>query len=117
MENEENINKLIGSRILTFRESRKMPRIKLAKLLKVTQQQLSKYENGINRISAAKLALLSKKMNIEITYFYSDLFLDIALTEKNKDELNSLISCYLNIKGQARKFLVFQIAKELANTD
>lgn len=112
---EENINRLIGNRLFLFRESQKMSRIKLARVLNITQQQLNKYENGVNRISAAKLAIISKQLHIDIVYFYSDLILEKDLmSEINKNELNSLISYYVNIKNSNRQYLIMQIVKELA---
>lgn len=113
---EEAINKAIGTRILIFRKTRQITRTKLAKILNITQQQLDKYEKGINRISAAKLAIISKIFKIDITYFYSDLLLDIDTknNEEIKENINLLLSYYLNIKKSEGKYLIVALTKELA---
>ena len=66
---EEKINKLIGMKILSFRKNNGLTRVKLAQSLNMTHQQLDKYEKGINKISAAKLAIIAEKLNININYF------------------------------------------------
>ena len=116
MDEEEIINKAIGTRILIFRKSRQLTRTKLAKILDITQQQLDKYEKGINRISAAKLAIISKKFKIDISYFYNNLILDITTenNEKVKENINLLLSYYLNIKKAEGKHLIISLTKELA---
>ena len=137
MDKEETINKLIGTRILTFRKIKKLSRTKLAEILNITQQQLDKYEKGINRISAAKLAIISEKFKIDISYFYSDLLLDIFINDcinnnsdnynnnnkttvekekyykYNKENINKLLSYYLCIKKEENKNLVVELTKEL----
>ncbi len=116
MDEEEIINRAIGARILIFRKSRQLTRTKLAKILNITQQQLDKYEKGINRISAAKLAMISKKFKIDISYFYNDLLLDIDTenSEIAKENINLLLSYYLNIKKTEGKYLIVALTKELA---
>ena len=116
MNEEENINKLIGERISIFRKSRKLTRTKLANILDITQQQLDKYEKGLNRISAAKLAIISKIFKIDISYFYENLFSEysIKIDESTKQSINTLFSYFLNIKKQENKELIISLIKELA---
>ena len=42
----------------------------LAKKIGVSAQQLQKYENAKNRISAARLSLIAKVLDKDISYFY-----------------------------------------------
>ena len=42
----------------------------LAKKAGVSQQQIAKYEDTTNKISASRLALLAKVLNKDISYFY-----------------------------------------------
>lgn len=115
MDNEELINKAIGLRIIVFRKSHQMSRTQLAKVLEITQQQLDKYEKGINRISAAKLAIISQKFEIDISYFYEDI---LSNKQENikliKENINLLLSYYLNIKNNENKSLIVALARELA---
>jgi len=117
MDTEElRINKEIGERVFIFRKSKRLSRVQLAEMLHVTQQQLDKYEKGVNRISAAKLSMISQRFGIDITYFYSDLLsdADIKSGKDVKESVNSLLSYYLNIKKPDIKHIILTLTKELA---
>lgn len=66
----DKIDKLIGKKIYNLRIDRDMSRPDLAKKAGVSQQQIAKYENATNKISASRLALLGKLLNKDISYFY-----------------------------------------------
>ena len=68
--NLEKIDKFIGQKIYSLRLAKGLPRQQLSKVIGVTHQQLQKYENGSNRISASKLALIAKALDRRIPYFY-----------------------------------------------
>lgn len=60
----------VGSRIRTARKQRGFSQKTLAKSLDVTFQQLQKYENASNRISASKLYEVSKALNVDPGWFF-----------------------------------------------
>ena len=64
------IDKFIGYKIYSLRLEKGLSRQQLSKVIGVTHQQLQKYENGSNRISASKLALIAKALDLRIPYFY-----------------------------------------------
>lgn len=64
------IDKLVAERIYSFRKKRKMPRAELSKKLNVTDAQITKYEQGINRITIGKLVIIAKIFNIPVSEFY-----------------------------------------------
>lgn len=66
----DKIDKFIGHKIYSLRIAKGLVRSELAKLINVTQQQLQKYENGTNRVSASRLALIAKALDRQIPYFY-----------------------------------------------
>ena len=66
----DKIDKLIGKKIYNLRIARDMSRSDLAKKAGVSQQQIAKYEDATNKISASRLALLAKVLNKDISYFY-----------------------------------------------
>lgn len=115
---EENIkNKLIGMKILELRKTNNFTRVKFAKLLDMSHQQLDKYEQGINKISAAKLAIIAKKFKVDIDYFYEDLISNILNKEKNKkdkDKTQILLKYFFNIKKMKNKELIIELAKQLS---
>ena len=57
-------------KIYSLRLAKGLSRQQLSKVIGVTHQQLQKYENGSNRISASKLALIAKALDLRIPYFY-----------------------------------------------
>jgi len=66
----DKIDKSIGNKIYSLRLAKGLSRQQLSKVIGVTHQQLQKYENGSNRISASKLALIAKALDLRIPYFY-----------------------------------------------
>ena len=64
------MDKFIGYKIYSLRLEKGLSRQQLSKVIGITHQQLQKYENGSNRISASKLALIAKALDLRIPYFY-----------------------------------------------
>ena len=65
----------------------------MGKLLDVTFQQIQKYENGANRISAGRLHRIAEILAVPITYFYSgfeDNKKSSAYDRRHKVDFNSL---------------------------
>jgi transcriptional regulator with XRE-family HTH domain len=60
----------IGKRIREARRAQGMAQEALAKGLGITFQQVQKYENGFNRVSAARLYDIAAVLGMPITYFY-----------------------------------------------
>lgn len=55
-------------RIKALREDRDLTQAEVAKVMKTTQQQYSKIENGKADISAEKLVLLAKFYQVSVDY-------------------------------------------------
>lgn len=66
------IDKHIGKKIYELRLARGMSRQDLGNQIDVTHQQCQKYEKGTNRVSAGRLAMISKVLSKPIEYFYED---------------------------------------------
>ncbi len=64
------IDKLVSERILARRNELDMSQPDLAERVGVTFQQVQKYENGKNRISAGRLYEVAKALGVTIQYFY-----------------------------------------------
>ena len=60
----------VGSRVRNRRLELGMSQGKLADALGITFQQVQKYENGINRISASRLQHVSQVLQVNIPYFF-----------------------------------------------
>lgn len=64
-----NINKYIGYEIRRHRISKGLTGSDLAKLINVSQQQVSRYETGITTVTISQLILISNKLNVNIIHF------------------------------------------------
>lgn len=62
----------IGARIKKKRKELRISIAQLAELLKLSTQQVQKYESGASKITADKLALVSFILSEPIDYFYKD---------------------------------------------
>jgi transcriptional regulator with XRE-family HTH domain len=49
-----------------------MSQTALASTLGITFQQVQKYERGLNRVSASKLQVIAKTLNVPVSYFFED---------------------------------------------
>ena len=68
---EKEIDIRIGSLVKEVRIYKSWSRKCLAEKIGVTHQQVMKYENGKDRISASKLLMIAKALGRPITFFYS----------------------------------------------
>jgi transcriptional regulator with XRE-family HTH domain len=65
--NTHTIDKAIGGRLKMYRQRANISQTALGKHLGVSFQQVQKYENGTNRVSAATLIKISRFLNIAIS--------------------------------------------------
>ncbi|WP_375654372.1 MULTISPECIES: helix-turn-helix domain-containing protein [unclassified Bartonella] len=62
----------IGKKIRLRRKMLKMSQKTLGQHLGVTFQQIQKYENGLNRVSAERLKEIADILNVPLVFFYAD---------------------------------------------
>lgn len=67
---ESELTKLIGKNIREIRVERRLTLNEVARALGVTYQQLQKYEQGIDRVSAPKLFVLSQHFKLPMDEFF-----------------------------------------------
>lgn len=65
--NTHSIDKAIGARLRMYRQRANISQTALGKQLGVSFQQVQKYENGSNRVSAATLIKIAKFLNVPIS--------------------------------------------------
>lgn len=68
----QEITDRIASQVLNARLEKGLTRTELAAQIGVSHQQVQKYERGSNRISAARLEVIAKALNVPISIFYDD---------------------------------------------
>lgn len=66
------IDRFIGARVKSARLSLGWSQNNLAQELGITFQQVQKYENGTNRVSAATMFSISNLFNVPLHYFFDE---------------------------------------------
>ena len=69
------LDKVIGRRITLFRKAKDVSLQELARKIDLSYQQVQKYENGTNRISASRLYVIAKTLSANISDFFPEEFL------------------------------------------
>lgn len=107
-----------------------MSQAELAKVAGLSFQQIQKYENGTNRISASLLYKFSQFLDVEISYFYEQLPAKASSAEASDDEAPQdaapdsedpmakretllLVSAYYNIESSEVRRRTFDMIREL----
>ncbi len=102
-------DKLIGKRIRMYRKIRGLSQASLAKLMKVSPQQLQKYEKGINRISASRLQYVAEILQIPASLLFEDDIKKPSAFHENADaekEITQLLYYYSMIKSKKIKQMI-----------
>jgi transcriptional regulator with XRE-family HTH domain len=67
---EKQLNEFIGKKVRSVRGTLGITQEIIGKEIGVAPQQVQKYEKGSNRLSAAKLFMLSQAVDVPIQYFF-----------------------------------------------
>lgn len=69
-------DKEVGRRLRVLRREKRLTQPQLAQQVRITSQQLQKYESGINRITVGKLVEIASALKVEMNVFFD--FLSIG---------------------------------------
>ena len=114
---ENKIDVHVGERIEIRRKLLKMTQKDLSKKIGVTFQQLQKYEQGFNRVSASRLWLISQAVGTDINFFFEGLQSetfggdDVMQQQKTLE----LIMAYSKIKNAKVADIVFNLLQEMGH--
>lgn len=72
-EGTNEVDVLVGQRLRELRMLAGLNQTDLAATIDLTFQQLQKYERGVNRISASKLYLLARQLNVPVQALFANL--------------------------------------------
>ena len=121
----------VGARVRVRRTLLGMTQTNLGDAIGVSFQQMQKYENGANRISASRLFTLSRVFDLPIEYFFDDMPTAVAASspaqgggkakklpsyEPNpmaKRETMELVRAYYKIKDAEIRKRLFEMVKAL----
>ncbi|MBC8947418.1 MULTISPECIES: helix-turn-helix domain-containing protein [Xenorhabdus] len=89
----EDANLLVGKRIQIKRKELGITATALAKILGLSQQQLSRYETGVNRINLSHLVDIADTFNTPIQWFFED----CKPVKKEDSTVNKITDQYIPI--------------------
>ncbi len=78
-------NKTIGHRIKQRREQLNISQESLGEMIGVTYQQIQKYEKGVNKVSAERLAGIAKNLKVPINFFFENAK-EFVVAEEREDK-------------------------------
>ncbi len=113
----DHIDVVIAAALKTFRALRKVSQEELAESIGITFQQIQKYENGSNRVSASRLYKMACYLEVSVLDFYMGLdgarpkVKDILLSE---DEIK-LLTVYRNINDNAGRKHAMRLVQAAAS--
>lgn len=114
------VDSAVGARIRNLRLRKGLSQTDVGKQVGVTFQQVQKYENGSNRVSAGRLAQLSKLFGVTISAFYSEVVAQgekaigrPKLTSLGDANIDRLVSAFETLKDKNLKAAILQVAKEM----
>ena len=70
MKKPKSVDIVVGKRVRLRRVAIKMSQQELAKSLRITFQQVQKYEKGTNRIGASRLQQISRTLDVPPAFFF-----------------------------------------------
>lgn len=113
----KDLDRLVGQRLKQWRVSHGMSQKQIAAVAGITYQQLHKYEQGVNRISAGTLAHLCVELDIPISEVFGGMDLFLGDYVEHNRSLLSLMRDFGQITDARHRELVCQIVRALsANT-
>lgn len=112
------VDALVGKRVRARRLMVKMSQQELAKALRITFQQVQKYENGVNRISCSRLSDIARVLRQPVSWFFNEnhrtpkddlgtMFLAVAHSAR-------LAQAYVGMKDRHKRDLVVRLAETIA---
>ena len=113
----------IGNKIRARRKLLKFSPQQFASILGISYQQLYKYENGQNRVSAVQLAKIARVLNLPVTYFFSENTVPLvepALNDSfrasqiaNEPETSSLVKHYISIRDPRTRMALVELVASI----
>lgn len=108
-------DKLIGERLRARRRFLKMSQQDLGNSIGITFQQIQKYENGTNKISASTLLGISQTLETSIEYFYGAPKSSTPTDPFFSNEALKLLAEYCNIKNEKTRKALYDLIKSISN--
>jgi transcriptional regulator with XRE-family HTH domain len=103
----------VGRQLKQARTLRRLSQTDVARRLKLSFQQIQKYEIGSNRIAASRLFELSNILDVPTSYFFEGLDED---TNAPKDSAMDIVSAVASITDEQMKARIVTFIQDVAGT-
>ena len=126
--NPNSVDVHVGSRVRLRRTLLGMSQQKLGNALGLTFQQVQKYERGTNRIGSSRLYVLSRILDVPVSFFFDDMAQEIAVGQPGfaeaaqvlfdqdnlaKRETLELVRAYYKVKDALVRKRSFDLVKAI----
>jgi len=114
----------VGARIRNLRLRNELSQTNVGEHIGVTFQQVQKYENGTNRISASRLVRLANLFRVPVAAFYSEVPADNERPAKrtrtgastDDADLDRLVKAFQSLKDKNLRAAVMRLAEGMARS-
>jgi transcriptional regulator with XRE-family HTH domain len=114
----QDIDRHVGARLRQRRIALGLNQQQMADLIGVTCQQAYKYEKGINRISAGRLYIIAKVLDVEIEFFFRGLQDDQDLEPVQEPPLQfEVVRNFASLTNRHHRAALSAIVRALANAN
>ena len=114
------VDEYVGRRLRQRRGELGLSRAQLGSALGISFQQIQKYENGTNRVSAGRLYAVAQHLGVEFDYFIEGLELPAArqpnldLPFKNDKQVITLVRRFIQISDDRARTAVVSLVGAMA---
>ena len=117
------VDAAVGARIRNLRLRNKLSQTDLGNQVGVTFQQIQKYENGTNRVSAGRLAQLANFFVVPVVAFYSEVPANGAKPTRQPKtsagvvdtNINRLVKAFQALKDKKLRVAILRVAEEMVS--
>lgn len=115
------IDDQVGEKIRARRVEVGMTQQQLAKILKLSYQQVQKYETGANRVSAGRLFEMAEKLDVDVGFFFADVVptrepIEAKHGGRNRQAID-LVRSFSDLSDPAVKAALVGLVRHLAGHD
>ncbi len=110
------IDQHVGKKLRRIREASGVSQQQLGDFLNISSQQIQKYEQGTNRVSASKLFACAQVLNVLVEYFFEEI-LETGIVNNNMATASrgdvEMISFFSTIKDKKVKTEIKRFIKTI----
>jgi transcriptional regulator with XRE-family HTH domain len=115
------IDSEVGKRIRVYRQQAGLSQTQLGDALKLTFQQVQKYEKGVNRVAPSRLEVIARTCGVSVSAFMPSLDGQIGkrgplpFAELQVDGAQNLLAAFGKIKNRKARAALVALADEMAS--